>query len=36
MLKIDLDNSIREEEPIESKTDFEPLCQRPDGFEDWC
>lgn len=37
MLKIDLDNSIREEELIEPKIDEnEAICQPPVGFEDWC
>ena len=37
MLKIDLDNSIREEEPIEPKIEgVEPVYQPPLGFDDWC
>lgn len=37
MLKIDLDNSIREEEPPDAKVyDSEARCQPPEGFDDWC
>jgi hypothetical protein len=37
MLKIDLDNSINEEEVVEPQIEeVEPVCQPPAGFEDWC